>query len=131
MPACPPASRRSCSPCARAGSTSSACCSKAGADVNEVIPSEAGHAGEATAAACRPRARGPLLLAVTNGHFELAAALLEAGADPNANADRLHRAPCDHRGPQAGRGDDDPPPEGSGTLSSLEFVRSSSRTAPR
>ena len=90
---------------------------KAGADVNEVM---------------RPRrstgpARGkpitPLLLAVESGHFELAVELLEAGADPNARPagyTALHaitwvRKPI--------RGDGDPPPIGSGKLSSLNFVK--------
>jgi ankyrin repeat protein len=65
----------------------------------------------------------PLLLALENGHFELAAALLKAGADPNlqpAGYSALHaitwvRKPI--------RGDGDPPPIGSGDLSSLDLVR--------
>jgi ankyrin repeat protein len=65
----------------------------------------------------------PLLLAVENGHFELAATLLERGADPNEKRTGftpLHaitwvRKPL--------RGDGDPPPIGSGTMSSLEFVK--------
>ena len=32
-----------------------------------------------------------------NAHFELAAELLDAGADPNADLHRLHRASRDHR----------------------------------
>ncbi len=65
----------------------------------------------------------PLLLAVENGHFELAARLLEAGADPNdqrTGYTALHaitwvRKPL--------RGDGDPPPIGSGKMSSLDLVR--------
>jgi ankyrin repeat protein len=65
----------------------------------------------------------PLVLAVENGHFELAAALLKAGSDPNARPAgyaALHavtwvRKPI--------RGDPDPPPVGSGKLSSLDIVR--------
>jgi ankyrin repeat protein len=89
----------------------------AGLDVNEPM---------------RPdRSRGPakgrptnaLLLALENGHFEMALALLKAGANPNdrpAGFSALHamtwvRKPI--------RGDGDPPPRGSGTLSSLEMVR--------
>ena len=65
----------------------------------------------------------PLGLAVENGHFALAAQLLEAGADPNgrsAGVTALHaiswvRKPL--------RGDGDPPPRGSGGMGSLTFVR--------
>lgn len=71
----------------------------------------------------RSRGPNPLILAVQNGHFETAAAILEAGADPNAQPTghaALHaitwvRKPV--------RGDGDPPPVGSGALSSLQFVR--------
>ena len=71
----------------------------------------------------RPGAR-PLHLAVQNGHFELAAHLLELGADPNG-ADptgytALHAIPGTRKVPP---GDDDPPPLPSGNITSLEFVR--------
>jgi ankyrin repeat protein len=65
----------------------------------------------------------PLTLAVENGHFELAEALLKAGADPNshpAGYTALH-AITTVRKPI--RGDGDPPPIGSGKLSSLDLVR--------
>ena len=85
---------------------------EAGVDVNENMRPQRG--GKATS---------PLLLAMENGHFELAAALLNAGANPNgrpAGYAALHaitwvRKPI--------RGDGDPPPMGSGTLSSLDLVR--------
>ncbi len=70
-----------------------------------------------------PPGSGALLLAVTNGHFELAARLLEKGADPNdatPGYTPLHRL-VNVRKP--GVGDNDPPPEGSGSLTSLDFVR--------
>ena len=65
----------------------------------------------------------PLIIAVENGHFQTALALLEAGVDPNARPEgytALHaitwvRKPI--------RGDGDPPPIGCGNLSSLYFVR--------
>jgi ankyrin repeat protein len=58
---------------------------KAGADVNDTIPADGprrrGYGGGLPAAGTTP-----LLLAVKNAHFELAAALLDAGANPNADA---------------------------------------------
>ncbi len=89
----------------------------AGLDVND--PSRP----EQMAGGPRRRATSPLLLAVENGHFDLAAALLDRGAAPNqkpAGFAALHavtwvRKPI--------RGDGDPPPIGSGTMGSLAFVR--------
>ncbi len=67
----------------------------------------------------------PLLLAIENGHFELAAALLEAGADPND--ERTGYTPLHTitwvRKPKNSDYGSDPAPEGSGNLSSLQFVR--------
>jgi ankyrin repeat protein len=65
----------------------------------------------------------PLLLAVENGHFELAYALMQHGADPQGKGNiytPLHaltwvRKPV--------RGDGDPPPIGSGKMTSLQFAR--------
>jgi ankyrin repeat protein len=93
---------------------------KAGADVNDTI------------AVKRPAPRGPkagasaLHLAVENGHFELALALVKAGADPNdqrVGYGALHMVSWVRK---PSRGDDEegnPPPVGSGQLTSLEFVR--------
>ncbi len=96
---------------------------KAGANVNETV--------QVPASRARPLPGGPpigagasaLLVAVTNAHFELAAALLNAGADPNADGPGytvLH-AIASVRKP--GVGDNDPAPEGSGAMTSLELVR--------
>ncbi|MEO1980070.1 MAG: ankyrin repeat domain-containing protein, partial [Fuerstiella sp.] len=71
----------------------------------------------------REKGISPLILAVENGHFDLAVALLDAGAyanDQRAGFSPLHvitwvRKPI--------RGDGDPPPIGSGKLNSLEFVK--------
>lgn len=67
----------------------------------------------------------PLILAVENGHFELAVALLEAGADPND--ERTGYTPLHTitwvRKPKNSDYGSDPAPEGSGSLSSLQFVR--------
>jgi uncharacterized protein len=93
---------------------------KAGADVNEAIPS-----GRRSTYGGRlpPVGATPLLLAVMNGHFELAAQLLDAGADPNASLPgytALH-AIAAVRNP--GVGDNDPAPEGSGTMGSIDLVK--------
>jgi ankyrin repeat protein len=64
-----------------------------------------------------------LLLAVVNAHFELAADLLDAGANPNADLPgytALHAITAIRK---PGAGDNDPAPEGSGEMSSLELVR--------
>ena len=68
----------------------------------------------------------PLMLAVENGHFELALELIDAGANPND--DRTGFAPLHAlswvRKPEIGdnsRGN--PPPRGSGNITSLEFAR--------
>jgi ankyrin repeat protein len=94
---------------------------KAGADVNEAIPLEGrrrGYGGRLP-----PAGATPLLLAVTNAHFELASVLLDAGANPNADLPGytvLHAITVVRK---PGVGDNDPPPEGSGNLSSLELVK--------
>src|SRR6266513_3488500 len=93
---------------------------KAGADVNETMqPRKTSGKG--------PRkGTSALILAVENGHFDLALALLEAGADPNdqrSGFTALHALSW-VRKPNRGDGDDgDPPPIGSGNLSSLQFVK--------
>ena len=95
---------------------------KAGADVNESIEPLPAWRHPGYGARLRPGAR-PLHVAVENGHFELAAYLLELGADPDA-ADptgytALHAIPGTRKVPP---GDDDPPPEPTGDMTSLEFV---------
>ena len=90
-----------------------------GVDVNHVLKSTAG--GKA------PRkGTGTLMLAVENGHFELAIRLVDAGADPNDERSGytvLHALSW-VRKPNRGDGDDgDPAPMVSGSLDSLQFVR--------
>lgn len=94
---------------------------KAGADVNDTVPAAAGRR-RGYGGRLPPAGASALLMAVTNAHFELAARLLDAGANPNADLPGftvLHALTA-VRNP--GVGDNDPAPEGSGTMSSLEFV---------
>jgi len=88
-----------------------------GADVNARFhPKQSARGG--------PRAgTSPLLLAVINGHFELAAFLLDQGADPNAAGPGFGPLHAITNTRKPGVGDNDPPPEGSGTMTSLELVR--------
>lgn len=95
---------------------------KAGADVNEAIPVD-GARRRGYGGGLPPAGATPLLLAVKNAHFELAAALLDAGANPNADGPGytvLHAITVVRK---PGLGDNDPAPEGSGTMSSLDLVK--------
>ena len=89
-----------------------------GAEVNAVI--DQGGGGRA------PRkGTSALILAIENGHFDLARRLLEAGADPNDL--RSGHAPLHVlswvRKPRRGDGiDGAPPPRAGGILSSLQFA---------
>jgi len=61
------------------------------------------------------------VLAVANAHYELASKLLDAGADPNSAEQgwtALHQLTWVRK---PGKGDNDPAPEGSGEMSSLEL----------
>jgi ankyrin repeat protein len=96
---------------------------KAGADVNEVVRVRA--AAKLPEEGARPVRPGttPLLLAVSNAHFELAARLLDAGADPNGAALGYTVLHAIVRVRNPGVGDNDPAPEGSGNMTSLEFIK--------
>jgi ankyrin repeat protein len=71
-----------------------------------------------------PRAGSSALhIAVVNAHYELAAFLLDAGADPNAigpGYTALHIVSWVRK---PGLGDNDPAPDGSGNMTSLELVK--------
>jgi ankyrin repeat protein len=65
------------------------------------------------------------MLAVQNGHYELAIALVDAGADPNdvrTGFTPLHMVAMVRR-PDSSDSSDPAPPDGAGRLSSLDFVR--------
>jgi len=101
-----------------------------GVDVNAMMQRPESALGRTGRGGGRPgvaRAPGasPLMLAVQNGHFELAIALIDAGADPNdvrTGFTPLHMIPG-VRKPDSSDGSDPATPTGSGRLSSADFVR--------
>jgi uncharacterized protein len=95
---------------------------KAGADANETIPIDGGRRRGYGGPAPRAGASA-LLLAVMNAHFELAAALLDAGANPNADLTGYTPLHALTVARQPGIGDNDPAPPGSGNMTSLELAR--------
>ena len=96
---------------------------KAGADVNDTIQPAETPARRPTFGRVPRTGTSALHLAVGNAHYELAAYLLDAGADPNAigpGYTALHTITWVRK---PGGGDNDPAPRGSGTMTSLEFVK--------
>lgn len=93
---------------------------KAGADVNDTTPT----GGRRSAPAKAPRVgTSALILAALNAHYELGKVLLDAGANPNADGPgytALHTVTWVRK---PGGGDNDPAPDGSGNLTSLDFVK--------
>src|SRR5206468_10733276 len=94
-------------------------CLEAGVNVNETLQREDNGPEPAVNDPVR-KGTSPLMMAVENGHFELAVALLGAGADPNDQ--RTGFTPLHARKPDASDAGD-PPPIGSGRLTSLQFIR--------
>ena len=93
---------------------------EAGAALNESLPTRRG--GETPAADAEPGLNA-FMLAVGNAHYELATFLLDKGADPNSaplGFTALHQITWLRR---PGSGDNNPAPQGSGNMDSLEFVR--------
>jgi ankyrin repeat protein len=96
---------------------------KAGADVNEVVKVGARPVLPLEGATPIRAGATPLLVAVTNAHYDLAVQLLDAGANPNADALGYTALHAIIRVRKPGAGDNDPAPDGSGTMSSTEFVK--------
>jgi len=108
---------------------------KAGANLNDALPIKGRGARPPTAAGPpgAGRSNGPapaevglnaFLLAAANAHYELAAWLLDRGADPNAAPQgwtALHQVSWVRKAGVSGS--NNPAPEGSGSMDSLEFVR--------
>ena len=99
----------------------------AGADVNDALPANTGGARRrpegAPGGADDPRGLTALHLAVASRHYELAALLLEKGANPNAAGPGwtpLHHLTWVRR---PGQGTNGPPPRGSGGMDSVELIR--------
>ncbi len=98
---------------------------KAGDDVNQtVVPTPTKGTKRQSAGGGTPKAgTSALILAVANAHYELASKLLDAGADPKfagPGYTALHVIPSIRK---SGGGDNDPAPEGSGSMGSLELIK--------
>jgi ankyrin repeat protein len=94
------------------------------ADVNAMIERSA-RAGRGRAGGPRGSSTSPLMLAVQNGHYELAIALVDAGADPNdmrTGFTPLHMIAMVRR-PDSSDTSDPTAPDGAGSLSSADFAR--------
>jgi ankyrin repeat protein len=90
---------------------------ESGASLDEALPRR-GRGGDTTPGL------NPFLLAIGNAHYELAALFLDRGADPNAAPlgwTSLHQISWVRKAGIAGS--NNPAPEGSGNLNSLQLVR--------
>ena len=101
---------------------------EAGVNVNETVKREEDRPALPANTVRSPKAAAkgtsPLLMAVENGHFELAIALVDAGGDPNdqrTGFTPLHTISWVRKPDASDTGD--PAPVGSGRLTSLQFVR--------
>jgi uncharacterized protein len=94
---------------------------QSGADVNDTLQIPPG--GRPGGPKPGRAGQSALHLAVENAHYELAAFLLDNGADPNASGPgytALHAIPSVRK---PGGGDNDPAPDGSGNMTSLELIK--------
>jgi uncharacterized protein len=99
---------------------------EAGVNVNETLQPKDDRSTLAASATYEPVRKGtsPLLMAVENGHLELAIVLVEAGANPNdqrSGFTPLHAISWVRKPDASDTGD--PAPIGSGRMTSLQFVR--------
>jgi ankyrin repeat protein len=91
----------------------------AGVDPNETNQSE-------SKTPSKKNATSALIIAVENGHFELAMELVKAGANPNderSGYTPLHTLTWVRKPNRGDDPDGQPPPNGSGNLTSLQFAR--------
>jgi ankyrin repeat protein len=94
---------------------------QSGADVNETLQIPQG--GRPGGPKPGRSGQSALHIAVENAHYELASFLLDSGADPNASGPgytALHAIPSVRK---PGGGDNDPAPDGSGNMTSLELIK--------
>jgi uncharacterized protein len=97
---------------------------EAGADMNDSLPVRRRPAQNAATPAAPEIGLNAFLLAAANAHYELAAWLLDRGADPNAAPQgytALHQVSWVRKAGIAGS--NNPAPPGSGNMDGLTFVR--------
>ncbi len=92
-----------------------------GVDPNETI--QAGAPGTRRAGKAPAAGTSALVLAVGNAHYDLANMLLDSGANPNAAVAGLSALHVITNVRKPGGGDNDPAPDGSGTMTSVEMVK--------
>ena len=95
----------------------------AGADISDAVPTDNRPRAAGTGSG-RPTGLNAFLLAIANAHYELALTLVDSGADPNMAPQgwtALHQITAVRK--VGLYGSNDPAPEGSGKIDSLEFVR--------
>ena len=103
-----------------------------GADINEALPAGRAVVTENGLADGAQRGMTPLLMAIGSAHFETAALLLDHGADPNAAPlgwGPIHQVTWIRKAGQAGS--NNPAPQGSGSVGSLDFTYKLAAAAAR